>query len=302
MPDRRAFLRATGAAAAAAALPRRPGEAAAAGIRLGYAAITWQGDDQKAIDDIAAEGFRGIQLRAPVFEVYGSKPEELKRRLDDKGLALLCLSSGDLDADPARETQYLEKHLRHARLVKAAGGQTLQVLSVRPKDRAPAAAEFERLGKLLTELGRRTHDEGIRLVYHNHMGAYGEAPDEVAKVLDLTDRRYVSLLLDIAHYQQGGGDPVAAVTRHRDRLAALHLKDVVSPVPGDPKPPRQSFKWVELGRGKVDVPGVMKAVRSVAFQGPAIIELDRVTAPGQTPREAAALNKRYALETLGLSL
>ena len=37
---------------------------APADIRFGYAAITWGGDDLKAIDEIAGIGFRGIQLRS----------------------------------------------------------------------------------------------------------------------------------------------------------------------------------------------------------------------------------------------
>ena len=36
---------------------------AAAEIRIGYAAITWGGNDRQAIDDIAAVGYKGIQLR-----------------------------------------------------------------------------------------------------------------------------------------------------------------------------------------------------------------------------------------------
>src|ERR1700730_17727893 len=38
---------------------RDPGDA----IKFGYAAITWGGNDRQAIEDIAAVGFHGIQLR-----------------------------------------------------------------------------------------------------------------------------------------------------------------------------------------------------------------------------------------------
>src|SRR5262249_3052436 len=151
-------------------------------------------------------------------------------------------------------------------------------------------------------IGRRSLDLGVRTVYHNHMGGFGEAPDEVARVLDATDRHYVSLLLDIAHYTQGGGDAVAAVDRHKDRIAILHLKDVVSPVPPGSKAHHEGYEFVELGRGKVNVPGVIAALKKVPFRGPAIIELDAPPDPSRTPRECAAINKQYAVETLGLSL
>ena len=297
--QRREFLISTGAAALGAALPAR---AAARSMPVGYAAITWGGKDEQAIDDIAAVGFHGIQLRSPIIERYGDKPEALRRRLSDKGLSLTCFSSGTVDADPDKEREYLETHARNARFVKAAGGTLLQLISRRPKDRAPTPEEFDRLGRLLTEIGRRASDAGVRLVYHNHMGAFGQAPDEVARVLAATDPRLVGFLLDIAHYQQGGGDPVAAVSRHRDRLVIIHLKDVISPVPGDTRPPAQSYKWVELGRGKVDVPGVVAALRKIDFHGPAVVELDAVPEPGRTPKESAEINKRYVVETLGLSL
>src|SRR5207247_2595674 len=247
--------------------------AAARSWPVGYAAITGEGKDEQAIDDIAAVGFHGIQLRSPIIERYGDKPEALRRRLSDKGLSLTCFSSGTVDADPDKEREYLETHARNARFVKAAGGTLLQLISRRPKDRAPTPEEFDRLGRLLTEIGRRASDAGVRLVYHNHMGAFGQAPDEVARVLAATDPRLVGFLLDIAHYQQGGGDPVAAVSRHRDRLVIIHLKDVISPVPGDTRPPAQSYKWVELGRGNVDVPGVVAALLKTDVHGPAVVVL-----------------------------
>src|SRR6185369_10461108 len=37
---------------------------AAPDIRVGYAAITWGGNDGQATDDIAAVGYKGIQLRS----------------------------------------------------------------------------------------------------------------------------------------------------------------------------------------------------------------------------------------------
>jgi sugar phosphate isomerase/epimerase len=45
---------------------------------------------------------------------------------------------------------------------------------------------------------------------------------------------------------------------------------------------------------------VFAALRDVGFRGWAIVELDSVTDPRRTPREAAAANKRYLEETIGL--
>jgi inosose dehydratase len=319
---RRTFLQAAAAAAAGAGTarggwaeegPLYPATALSAfdtpitprpfALRLGYAAITWGGQDDQAIDDIAALGFRGIQLRSGVLEAYGDKPAELRRRLEAKELALLCFSSGsNPEYAPGKEPEIVARHVANARFVRALGGKVLQIISKRPKDRVPTPAEYEWLGGVLNAIGRQTLDLDVRVAYHNHLNGFGEAPDEVARVMDATDPHYVDLLLDIAHYAQGGGDPVAAVKRHRDRIGMLHLKDVRGAQPSPGRPAREGFQWVELGRGRVDVPGVIAALREIRYRGPAVIELDSVPDPGRTPKESAEMNRRYAVETLGLTL
>ena len=303
-PSRREFLATLAAAAAWGSLPRglAAAESGPFSLRLGYHAITWGGEDEKAIDEIAALGFKGIQLRSNVIPAYGEKPKELRRRLDEKGLALLCFSSGGVNVSADQRAKLVETHVSHARFVAALGGSFMQVTSERPKDRAPTPAEYETLGRLLNEIGKGAQDLGVRLVYHNHMGGFGESADEVARLLAATDPRLVGLLLDIAHWTQGGGDPVAAVSRHKDRIALLHLKDVRDTPPADGRPARDSYQFVELGRGRVNVKGVITALREIAFRGNAILELDAVPDPGRTPRECAETNRKYAVETLGLSL
>lgn len=319
---RRIFLQAAAAAAAGAGTARlgraedaplypatdlsafdRPITPRPFALQLGYAAITWDGQDEQAIDEIAALGFRGIQLRSNVLKAYGDKPAELRRRLEAKGLALLCFSSGSNPQHaPGTEAEIVARHVANARFVRAAGGNVLQIISTRPKDRALTAADFDWLGGVLNTIGRRALDLNVRVAYHNHLRGFGEAPDELARLMDATDPHYVNLLLDIAHYAQGGGDPVAAVRRHRDRIVMLHLKDVAGAVPPPGQAVREGYKWVELGRGRVDVPGVVAALREIRYRGPAVIELDSVPEPGRTPKQSAEINRRYAVETLGLAL
>jgi inosose dehydratase len=65
---------------------------------------------------------------------------------------------------------------------------------------------------------------------------------------------------------------------------------------------REGYKWVELGRGRLDVPGVIGALRQIHYRGSAVIELDKVPEPGRTPRESAEINRRYAVDVLGLEV
>jgi inosose dehydratase len=308
MVTRRQFLTGLSATYVVSGFSRAGGAADALPIKYGYAAITWGADIVKAIEDISAVGFRAIQLRGEAFAQFGDKPKALRQLLDKHRLTFAVLSSGNLSIDPAREQEMLTLHTQHAQFVKEAGGLYLQVIDERPKGREVVPDDYRRLGRLMTELGKRTGNLGVPLVYHHHMNSTGEKPHEVAAVLDAADKRHVRLLFDVAHYQQGGGDPVAAIRTYRDWIDVVHLKDVrPAPEAGGSGGSRGSggaspYQFVELGRGRVDLPGVFAVLREINYRKWAIVELDRVPDPGRTPKEAAETNKRYLLETMHQTL
>jgi inosose dehydratase len=110
----------------------------------------------------------------------------------------------------------------------------------------------------------------------------------------------VKLELDIAHYQQGGGDPVRAIRQYRDRLLFLHIKDVEDLTTSDSR--GRAYRFVELGRGRVDLPAVFAALREVKFSDWAIIELDAVPDKSRTPKECAEISVKYLEENLKLKV
>jgi inosose dehydratase len=268
-------------------------------IHFGYAAITWGGNDRQAIEDVAAVGFRGIQLRSNSIAEFGS-PAAVRDVLSQRELKFVALSSGDLLSDPAAAKKSIVEHTAHAKFLRDAGGLYLQIIDNRPKGRPAIPADFKLLGKALTELGKRTADLGIPLGYHNHMGSLGERPEELDQVMSFSDPRYVKVELDIAHYFQGGGDPVKAIEKFSDRLLFLHIKDVER-LPAA-KDTQRSYRWVELGHGLVDIPAVFEALRKLNFRGWAVVELDGVPDNAHSPKEAAAANKQYLQEKLGLTV
>lgn len=316
--SRRDFMAALGALAAASALPsdvaggsprslypadpstfESAGTARKGRLSFGYAAITWNGNDKQAIKDVSDVGFKGIQLRTSVLPEFEKRPAALRDLLAANHLKFTAFSSGGIRIAPGTEAEEIAKHVRHATFVRDAGGLYLQVTdSARQKDRKPTADDFKQLGRVMTEIAKRVVDLGVGLGYHNHMGSLGEAPDEVDRILDASDPRYVKLELDIAHYQQGGGDPVNALRKYRERLLFLHIKDLESPVPGATGGNGRPYRFVELGRGKVDLPAVFAAVKEIKFRGWAVVELDAVPDNARTPKESAIISKKYLEEKL----
>ena len=321
MLSRRDFIISLGATAAASSVPvkaiarvldpplyppvdlsyfRRPVTPAPALIRFGYAAITWNGNDLQSIKEISELGFPGIQLRSNILKDFGEKPAALRDLLQQNQLEMVALSSGGVSI-ASSEKDEIAKHVRNAGFVHDVGGHYLQVTdSARPKGRRPEASDFKQLGRVLTEIGKQSADLGVPVGYHNHMGSLGEAPDEVDRIMDAADPHYVKLELDIAHYQQGGGDPVRAIRQYRDRLLFLHIKDVENLAPADER--GRAYRWVELGRGRVDLPAVFLALKDVKYRGWAVIELDSVPDRARTPKESAQINKRYVEEKLRMKI
>src|SRR5256884_1530107 len=134
MSSRRDFLCQLGVGAAGALLPMQSLHAARSelpavdAIQFGYAAITWGGNDEQAIEDISALGFPGIQLRASVLAKFGAQPSALRDLLARHQLTFVALSSGNVSVDPAKETSVIEEHVAHAKFLRDAGGLYLQLI------------------------------------------------------------------------------------------------------------------------------------------------------------------------------
>jgi len=294
---RRTFLAGLSAVAAATSVRSFAAPGRMRGIRFGYAAITWGNEERKAIDDISSVGYPGIQFRANAVADF--KPAELKELLAQHHLTFVALSSGEVSLDQP-EADQIAKHVANAQFLKDSGGLYLQILDqLKSYPRSATPDECKRLGKLLTELGKRTADLGIPLGYHNHLNTLSESPANLDLILENSDPKFVKLELDTAHYVAGGGDPVKAIDKYHDRLLFMHLKDVRD-IPADTPKARYPFEFVELGRGRVDLPGVFTALEKYKFRGWAIVELDRVPDTSRTAKESAAISKNYLEQKIGV--
>lgn len=293
--DRRIFLRnfSLGAAALLTSSAWADTMLKKGDMKIGYSAITWGGKDEQAMADLAGLGFKGIQLRANTFGPYRNKVSELKDSLIKHNLTLCMFSSGNVEIDPAKFESTVDTHVAHASFVKALGGNAIQLTnSLRPKDRKPTTEELKKLAQVMNEIGKQTADLGVQAVYHNHMNQLGETPEEVDIIVQAMDPRYAKLLLDIAHYKQGGGEPEEAVVKYKNIIHSLHLKDT------KPAETKNGYKFVELGQGRVNVPAVFAALNKIKFKGWAVIELDGVPDPDKSPLVCAEINKKYITETL----
>jgi len=146
---------------------------------------------------------------------------------------------------------------------------------------------------------------GMRTVFHHHCGGYVETPQEVARLMELSDPDLLGLCLDMGHYAFGGGDPVEALEKYYSRIWHVHFKDF------DPKVGLEArenafdyFKSVEsgvfceLGKGNVDFPSIVNMLKMKGYNGWIVVEQDVL--PGMGSPKICAKNNRNYIKSLGL--
>ena len=154
-------------------------------------------------------------------------------------------------------------------------------------------AAWRRLAAGLHRAGEYARRFGVRLAYHPHFGTAVERPEEIDRLMAITDPERVSLLLDTGHIFAGGGDPVQVIRKHGHRIACVHLKDVRQKVLEEVREKGMDFleavrrgMFTVPGDGCIDFRSVFEALRDVGYQGWMVIEAE------QDPRRADPV--RYA--------
>jgi inosose dehydratase len=146
---------------------------------------------------------------------------------------------------------------------------------------------------------------GLRTVFHHHCAGFVETPDEIDNFLEFTDPSLVGLVLDMGHYMFGGGDPLAALRKHKERIWHIHFKDCHPGIASKSKADGWDyFKSVgngvfcELGKGCVDFPAIVKELLLTNYSGWIVVEQDVL--PGMGNPKVCALHNRDYIKSLGL--
>ncbi|WP_443113910.1 myo-inosose-2 dehydratase [Herbaspirillum seropedicae] len=210
-------------------------------VKIGINPISWMNDDlpslggetplEQALSEGAEIGYRGFELG----NKFPRQPEALRAVLGKYQLE--CVSgwySGQLATRSVEEEIVaVEAHLN---LLAANGAQVMVYGEVADsiqgaptplyqRPRFGSEAAWQGYAQHLDQFARHLLQRGVRLAYHHHMGAYVETPEDLDKLMALTGEE-VGLLFDSGHIAFAGGDPLAVLQRHLDRVCHVHCKDV----------------------------------------------------------------------------
>jgi inosose dehydratase len=285
--------------------------------KVGFAPITWNNEDLKdlrppvayttVLDEIRDAEYEGTELG----DGFPREAGELRRALDERGLAMpsawcgLSLEQSDLE------------HTRRLCGLLAEVGASFVNLGHQgtPERRAWAgraadpgcprldAAGWERLADHVSQAAEIARTHGLQAAFHLHAGTWIETRADLHDLLSRTDADLVKLCWDVGHALYAGIDPAEVVTGCADRIAYVHVKDVDGGVLHSLVRERAGFEagirrrvFSELGRGQLDLVGLLGALRAIDYAGWLMVEQDSTWLE---PAESARAS-RAALRGLGV--
>jgi inosose dehydratase len=159
-----------------------------------------------------------------------------------------------------------------------------------------------RAGRVATAVRAAT---GLKTVFHHHCAGYVETPQEIDALMSRTSPDLLGLCLDTGHLTYGGGNPVDAIARYRDRIWHVHFKDCEPELARRARADGWDYHsavgrgiFCELGQGMVPFAHVLDALRVEYYTGWIVVEQDVLPGLG-TPAASARRNREY-LRRLGL--
>ena len=235
------------------------------------------GSTEAALREIAAAGYQGVEIFDGNLRQYEDRPDELRDLLDQLGLSLVAAYSGANFVYRDILDDELWRIERAASLAATFGATHFVVGGGARRSSGTVDDDYVRLAEGLDRVCDIAERYSLTASYHPHLGTIVEGPAEVDRILSLSR---IGFCPDTAHLAAAGGDPADLIRRHGRRVTYVHLKDL------QPDP----FAFRPLGRGVVDVPGVVEALRDVRYEGWLTVELDEYEGAAG---EAASDSLRY---------
>ena len=291
-------------------------------LKIGNAPCSWgviEGSPRsgltysEVLDDIARAGYDGLELGPWGF--MPTEPAKLKTELQSRNLELVGSWVEHHAHIPERLEDDIRDALESARLLAEVGIDRAMVILGGDFETTPN--RFNRAGRITAEDGMSSDqwkvftdgiskiaqavqsETGVECVFHPHCANLVETPAEVDTFMNMTDPDVVNLCLDVGHTTFGGGDALAALRKHRDRVHHIHLKNC------DPVAVKASraegwdyHKSIEEGvfcrlrDGMVDLKAILDELKATNYNRWLLIEQD-LPPVGGTPYENAYENLKY---------
>ncbi len=273
-------------------------------------------DYSRMLDELVETGYTGTELGDWGF--MPTEPQVLRAELSRRGLVILGAFVPVALKEPSALADGIAEAVKVGRLL-AAVATTPRPYVVLADNNGTVPSRTQRAGRITAQDGLSPKDwktfasgaeavaqavlaeTGLKTVFHHHCAGYIETPDEIARLLELTDPQTLGLVFDTGHYTygSGGSDAVAGLDRFRERIGYVHLKDCHPGVAAQARTGSWDYFqalrhgiFCELGKGAVDFPTVLRRLAEWKYSGYLLVEQDVLPGMG-SPKESAHRNRQY---------
>src|SRR5579883_3253052 len=247
------------------------------------------------LDVMRDTGFIGLRLTQfpEILKTYDITAAQMQREAEKRGCRIVTISFNGATHDPAKRAEVVASARAAMTFLKEFGANHLVVFS--PNRRfAAAPGAFQAMCECFNAIGAAAREMNFYAGLHNHMGQIVQNPDEVDRCMALTDPKLFHFSPDTAHLHLAGCDVVKTLQKHKARLVMADYKDAKR-LP-DAKPDTFDRNSIfDLGDGEVDFPGCHRLLKSIAFNGWLIVDLDIAR---ESPRASYERSGHYVVERL----
>ncbi|PCJ98291.1 MAG: xylose isomerase [Flavobacteriaceae bacterium] len=122
--------------------------------------------------------------------------------------------------------------------------------------------------ELLPLIEKKVKEVDVKLAIHNHgpEDAIFPSPKSVYDKIQHLDKR-IGLCIDTGHTFRLNLDPATELMKYKDRLFDVHIKDIDEQV--------ADGKNLEIGRGKMDIPSILRALKEIKYMGVLGLEYEK---------------------------
>lgn len=237
-----------------------------------------------------------LQLGLASYSLRKFSLDETLQMCNRLGIKHLALKSMHLPLDtPDAKIKEIAKKVQDAGIQLYGAG----VVYMRSAEEVKNAFRYAAAAGIGVIIGVPNHDllplveeqvkaTNIKLAIHNHGPGdklYPSPESIYEKVKDLDPR--MGLCIDIGHCIRINLDPIKNLKKYADRLYDIHLKDVnLAAAEGHS---------VEMGRGIIDIPAVLKVLQKIKYTGIMGLEYEK---DGDDPLPGLAESVGYVRGTL----
>ena len=274
---------------------------------------------EQVLDEIAATGYIGTELGDLGF--MPSEPKTLEKEIKKRKLELIGAFVPVALKDANNHEKGVSAALQVAGLMFESGySKALIVLS---DDNGTIEERTKNAGRIHTGMGlnddqwkvfaegaekiaqavRDTYE--MKTVFHHHCAGYVETPQEIHKLMKLTDPQLLGLCLDTGHYTFGNGNPIEALKKYYKRIWHIHFKDfdpnladASRKVNGDYFDAIGKGVFCKLGLGRVDFKEIITVLNELEYNDWIVVEQDILPGMGN-PITCAQYNRDF-LKKLGI--